>query len=105
MCTTGFARHKTFFGFETSRGVLTAGHCDKPGGSTFVTGAGKVIGSTAGPLGTSDSTYIVGPSAGRMYDGGVGVGEFSKAVIGTVPNFRARFVCTSGAATGATAAS
>jgi len=101
MCSTGFAVHKTFFGFETSRGVLTAGHCDKPGGSTFVTGASRVIGSSAGPLGISDSSYIVGPSAGRMYDGGVSTGQFSKAVVGTVPNFPGQFVCTSGAATGA----
>jgi hypothetical protein len=107
-CSTGFAVHKTFFGIETSRGLLTAGHCDKAGGSTFVTGAGLTIGSSAGPNPLSDSSYIVGRSAGRMYDGGVGVGEFSKAVVGVFPPILNPLpalpgvdVCTSGASTGA----
>jgi hypothetical protein len=107
-CSTGFAVHKTFFGIETSRGLLTAGHCDKAGGSTFVTGGSLTIGSSAGPLSVSDSSYIVGRSAGRMYDGGVGVGEFSRSVVGTFPNLPGNVpgipsvdVCTSGASTGA----
>jgi len=53
------------------------------------------------PLRDTDSLYIPAESsAPRIYDGGVGVGEFSKPITGSTLLFPGQYVCTSGAATG-----
>ncbi|TYB39769.1 hypothetical protein FXF50_05170 [Micromonospora sp. AP08] len=108
-CSTGFAVIRYFLWWESMRGLLTAEHCSFGGNVGFTTGVGTFIG-TAGPPPTaqsaphSDSLIITTSSTGaaaRTFDGGVGVGEFSKPVVGRADNFPGQFVCTSGAATGA----
>jgi hypothetical protein len=105
-CSTGFAVARyNFFGQETSRGLLTAEHCAPGGGRAFFTGGGTFIGVAGPPSGNfltpwSDTLYIPTSSAARTWDGGVGVGEFTKAVSGQAFNFPGEFVCTSGARTG-----
>lgn len=103
-CSTGFAVHRLFFGWETSRGILTANHCYPSGNVWFSDGAGDPIGlAEPRPTGTgwlTDSLYITTNSGARIFDGGVGVGEFSKPVVGSTSLFPGQFVCTSGAATG-----
>ncbi|HEX6685052.1 MAG TPA: hypothetical protein VF062_19840 [Candidatus Limnocylindrales bacterium] len=97
-CTTGFAVAQHFF-VELSRGVLSAGHCDPAGGGTWFTPAGLTIGRAGARNAISDSIYIRTSSSGRTYTGGV-TSNFSKQVIGPVPNFPGQFVCTEGAFTG-----
>ena len=103
-CSTGFAVARYFLWWETSRGILTAGHCAPGGNVPFNDGAGEFIGTAepppANPLRDTDSLYITSQAAPRIYDGGVGIGEFSKPVIGSTPLFPGQFVCTSGASTG-----
>ncbi|PZG18848.1 hypothetical protein C1I95_12890 [Micromonospora craterilacus] len=101
-CSTGFAVARYFLWWEVSRGMLTAEHCAPGGGVRFVDPTGEQIGvaEPAPARRLSDSLYIPTRSAARIYDGGVGVGEFSKPVAGAVGNFPGQFVCTSGAGTG-----
>ncbi len=98
LCTTGFPVGNFFGPFELNRGLLTAAHCDPAGnGSTFTNGAGTTIGIGGTRGFPVDTTYIVSPSAPRVYTGGPG--SASKGVAGPVPNFPGQFVCTSGAVT------
>ncbi|MBF9127703.1 hypothetical protein I0C86_01635 [Plantactinospora sp. S1510] len=101
-CSTGFAVARHFLWWETSRGMLTAEHCAPGGGVPFVDPTGEQIGvaEPAPARRLSDSLYIPTRSGARIYDGGVGVGEFSKPVAGATANFPGQFVCTSGAGTG-----
>jgi len=106
--STGFAVYRLVWGFLwiESTGILTADHCFTGGQVVFNNGVGVSIGTAeptpAGPLARrTGSLYIVTNSQGRTFDGGVGVGEFSKPVIGFVQAFPGTFVCTSGAASGA----
>ncbi|MBB5872677.1 hypothetical protein F4553_006111 [Allocatelliglobosispora scoriae] len=101
-CSTGFAIARYFLWWETTRGILTAEHCGFGGGLGFNDGAGQRIGQAepAPARRLSDSLFITTNSGARTFDGGVGVGEFSKPVVGAVGNFPGQFVCTSGAATG-----
>jgi hypothetical protein len=101
-CSTGFAVVRRFLWWETSRGVLTAEHCAPGGGVQVTDPTGELVG-TAEPAPArrlSDSLYVPTRSGNRIYDGGVGVGEFSKPVVGAVGNFPGQFVCTSGAFSG-----
>lgn len=102
-CSVGFAVVKRSFWIEYSRGVITAEHCARGGRVAFDSGSGIRIG-TADPtptLAKTDALYIPTSSGPRTYDGGVGVNEFSKAVVGVDGNLPGQSVCTSGAATGA----
>jgi hypothetical protein len=98
-CTTGFAVAQRVFGIEISRGVLSAGHCDPGGGTTWTTPTGRTIGRAGGRIFPSDSIYIRASSSGRFYTGGV-TSNTSKQVVGPTPNFPGQFVCTEGASTG-----
>jgi hypothetical protein len=99
-CSTGFAVGRVF-----SKGILTANHCSFGGGLPINDGAGELIGvAEPRPTGNAfltDSLYIVTNSSARIFDGGVGIGEFSKPVAGLTGTFPGQFVCTSGAGTGA----
>ncbi|GAA2357500.1 hypothetical protein Cme02nite_51140 [Catellatospora methionotrophica] len=105
VCSTGFAVEKRFLGIPTESGVIVAEHCAPGGGVAFDSGSGIRIGTAGAPstLPKTDSLYVRAPggSAARIYDGGVGVGEFSKPVVGVTGNLPGQYVCTSGAATGA----
>jgi hypothetical protein len=97
-CTTGFPVANFFGPFELNRGLLTAAHCDPAGsGSTFANSVGTIIGTGVTRGVPIDTTYIVTPSAPRVYVGGPG--SASRGVAGPVPNFPGQLVCTSGAVT------
>lgn len=104
LCSTGFAMGRFFLWFRTSSGILSAEHCSCGGNVVFNTGTGSPIGTaepTSGKSVFTDSVYIPTSNFGTInYDGGVGVGEFTKPVVGTQSNFPGMFVCTSGAGTG-----
>jgi hypothetical protein len=108
MCSTGFAVHRTFLWFETSRGILTAEHCHIGGNVNFFTGAGLLIGkadpapafNSSSGFNHTDSLYINASSDPRMWDGPVGAGEFTKGVVGETSSFVGLFVCQSGATGG-----
>jgi len=102
-CSTGFAVARYTLWWETTRGILTAEHCALGGGVNFVDGAGELIGMAefAPTLhDDSDSLLIRTSTSPRIFDGGVGVNEFTKPVTGQVGNFAGQWVCTSGAGTG-----
>ncbi|SBT41958.1 chymotrypsin family serine protease [Micromonospora auratinigra] len=101
-CSTGFAVIRRTLWWESSRGILTAEHCAPGGGVRVTDPTGELVGvaEPAPARRLSDSLYVPTRSANRIYDGGVGVGEFSKPVVGAVGNFPGQFVCTSGAFTG-----
>jgi len=98
-CTTGFAVSQNLFGVELSRGILSAGHCDPGGGSTWTTPPGMTIGRAGANNSISDSIYIKTSSSGRVYTGPIG-SSTSKKVVAPTPIFPGQFVCTEGAATG-----
>lgn len=98
LCTTGFPVANFLGPIQLNRGLLTAAHCDPAGsGSTFTNSVGTTIGTGVTRGFPVDTTYIVTPSAPRVYTGGPG--SASKGVAGPVPNFPGQFVCTSGAVT------
>lgn len=101
-CSTGFPVYRRQWYGETSRGILTAAHCSPGGNVPFNDGVGQRIGIAEAStyLPWADALYIKTSSQGRIFDGGVGVGEFSKPVVGTNGNLPGQFVCTTGAATG-----
>jgi hypothetical protein len=101
-CSTGFAVGSWF-----GRYMLTAGHCGWWTDNAQVwDGAGQLMGSTEG---ARDAKRLYRDSAlirlrtsniGRIYDGGVGIGEFTKPVKGPIGSHVNQYVCTSGAFSG-----
>ncbi|WP_157641158.1 hypothetical protein [Longispora albida] len=81
--------------------MLTAGHCGRTNGGWnngndtrfFGTGAAEHVGH--------DLLLINASVAGRMWDGGVGSGEFTKGVAGWDWVASSEYLCTSGSRTGA----
>jgi hypothetical protein len=59
------------------------------------------MGTVSGDNNSYDRLYINTSSEGRIYDGGVGTGEFSKPVVGASHSFVGDYLCTSGAHSGA----
>lgn len=103
-CSTGFSVERRFLGIPVESGVIVAEHCAPGGRVAFDSGGGRRIGTAEATsfLPKTDSLYVPATSSGpRIYDGGVGVGEFTKPVVGVIGNLPGQFVCTSGAATGA----
>ncbi|KFE61990.1 S1 family peptidase [Hyalangium minutum] len=95
-CSSGFAVGNLF-----GQGMLTAGHCAHGNGVTFYTGVGNVMGSTTAYNKPYDTVRIAVAASGDIYDGGVGVGEFTKGVAGASRNYVGNWVCTSGSFSGA----
>ncbi|MFI8106061.1 hypothetical protein [Streptomyces sp. NPDC086023] len=95
-CSTGFA---VITGTGTSA-MLSAGHC-ADNGATARTGGGITMGPVSGTDKTRDTLLINATSAGRIYDGGVGTGEFSKPVAGARRSYTGDWLCDSGAYSGA----
>jgi len=93
-CSTGFA-----ISLGGSPKMLSAGHCGSDG-QTARDGGGQTMGTIAGDSNPRDQLYIDTSSAGRIYNGGVGTGEFSNPVVGAARSFVGDFVCTSGAYSG-----
>lgn len=94
-CSTGFA---IWVGGYTK--MLSAGHCGA-NGQTAYDGGGQVMGSISGDNNSYDTLYINASSAGRIYDGGVGSGEFSKPVAYASRSYVGDWLCTSGSYSGA----
>ena len=94
-CSTGFA-----IAIGGVSKMLSAGHCGANGGSAY-DGGGQYMGTISGDTNAYDTLYINTSSAGRIYDGGVGTGEFSKPVVGASHSYVGDWLCTSGAYSGA----
>ena len=94
-CSTGFA-----IAIGGVSKMLSAGHCGANGGGAS-DGGGQYMGTISGDTNAYDTLYINTSSAGRIYDGGVGTGEFSKPVIGASHSYVGNWLCTSGAYSGA----
>jgi len=94
-CSSGFA-----ISIAGASKMLSAGHCAN-NGDTAVDGGGQVMGTVSGVDKGHDRLFINTWSAGRIYDGGVGTGEFSKPVVGAAHSFVGDWLCTSGAYSGA----
>jgi hypothetical protein len=94
-CSTGFA---VWIGGATK--MLSAGHCAADG-QTARDGGTQVMGSVSGDNNAYDRLYINASSSGRIYDGGVGSGEFSKPVASAARSYVGDWLCTSGSYSGA----
>lgn len=95
-CSTGFAVNHA--GYTR---MLTAGHCANNGTAAY-DGGGQFMGYVYSDNDFRDTQLIDARSAGRIYDGGVGVGEFSKPVVGWQYNYVGDWICQSGSRSGAT---
>jgi hypothetical protein len=98
-CSTGFAVRVG----GVSK-MLSAGHCADSDGQ-FAYDGGFTANDIMGRVSISsdtllDALLIDTPSAGVVYNGGVGSGEFANGVAGRHFNHRGDFVCTSGAFSG-----
>ncbi|GAA0412033.1 hypothetical protein GCM10009530_75740 [Microbispora corallina] len=97
-CSTGFA---VSIGGQSR--MLGAGHCASDGqwaydgGGTIDDIMGKITKSSDPKL---DALLIATPSAGRIFDGGPGGGEYTNPVAGRHFNHPGDYVCTSGAYSG-----
>ena len=81
--------------------LLTAGHCGRPG-AWFSNGNNtRWIGAASRENVEHDLLLVPTSAGGRIYDGGVGVGEFSKGVAGYDWTHPGEYVCQSGATSGA----
>ena len=106
-CSTGFGVSNSY----GSRFILTAGHCGYVGNDwTNGNGTLNTGWDSFGPLrvGTTYSKHtayeimlIPAAAGGRIYDGGVGVNEFSKDVVGAGGVYKGEWLCTSGTVSGA----
>lgn len=94
-CSTGFA---IWVGGASK--MLSAGHCAANGSAAY-DGGGDYMGTVSGDSDAYDRLYINTSSAGRIYDGGVGSGEFSKPVTGAAHSYVGDWLCDSGAYSGA----
>ena len=96
-CSTAFAVESGGFHF-----LVTAAHCVSPGDPVFNGDITQFIGYAGSESNTHDVAVVGTPLAqGRIYDGPVGAGEFSKPVIGWGYATAGQHVCVSGARTGA----
>lgn len=96
-CTAGFA--VTTGG--TYNYMLTAGHCGRPNGGWNNGNDTRYFGTGAYENVEHDLLLVASHVAGRIWDGGVGSGEFTKGVAGWGWVFPGEWLCTSGSVTGA----
>ena len=103
--TNAFNGAQCSSGFSVTDGwtnyILTAGHCGHPGGGWYNGDWTRWVGTANREHVGYDLLMIpawVGP---RMYDGGVGSGEFSKAVAGYDHTYAGEWLCVSGSVSGA----
>lgn len=81
--------------------MLTAGHCGRVGGS-FNNGNDSLFFGTGAYEHVDHDVMLVSASvAGRMWDGGVGSGEFTKGIVGWEKPIVGQYLCSSGATSGA----
>jgi hypothetical protein len=94
-CSTGFA-----IAIAGVTKMLSAGHCAANGNAAY-DGGGDYMGTVSGDNNAYDRLYVNTTSGGRIYDGGVGTGEFSKPVVAATHSYVGDWLCTSGAYSGA----
>jgi hypothetical protein len=97
-CSTGFAIASRVNG---QRSMLTAGHCGVNGDVQYTGTRRYVVGTSTDRFPTQDTMRLPTNAGGRVYDGGVGVGEFSKPVAGAWDSYPGLWICTSGSFSGA----
>jgi hypothetical protein len=95
-CTSGFSVYSGSTNF-----LLTAGHCGRVGGGWWNGDRSRTIGTSSALNAAHDLMLIPTVAAGRIYDGGVGTGEFSKGVVGWDWVHSGEYVCQSGSTSGA----
>jgi hypothetical protein len=95
-CSTGFGV-KNGAGIEY---VLTAAHCYTPPDRATVWATGTTMGYASHEVYWHDILLITTHAGGRIYDGGVGTGEFSKSVYGWDWAYAGEYLCQSGATSG-----
>ncbi|GAA1518079.1 alpha-lytic protease prodomain-containing protein [Sphaerisporangium rubeum] len=96
ICTAGFPVIRWDSAF-----MLTAGHCGRPGGSWNNGDDSRFVGTGAYEHVSHDLLLIAAPVHGRIWDGGVGVGEFTKRLLGWGWVSTGERLCASGSVTGA----
>lgn len=96
-CTAGWP----VLGGDGYRYMLTAGHCGRPGGSWNNGNDTQYFGMGVYEHLSHDLLLVRALTAGRMFDGGVGSGEFTKRVAGSDHAFPGEWVCSSGSVGGA----
>ncbi|GGK11676.1 hypothetical protein GCM10010124_00380 [Pilimelia terevasa] len=97
-CSTGFGIRSNATGATS---ILTAGHCGNNGQQIRTGTNANLIGTVTDDRATEDTLRLPTSAGGRIYDGGVGVGEFSKPVTGYHYSYAGQWVCTSGSYSGA----
>lgn len=95
-CSSGFAVNVG--GYAR---MLSAGHCGNQWASAY-DGGGDYMGYIFGDDNAYDRLLLTAYSSGRIYDGGSGVNEFSKPVVGASHSYVGDWICDSGAYSGAT---
>ncbi|AUI58428.1 trypsin-like peptidase domain-containing protein [Amycolatopsis sp. BJA-103] len=95
-CSSGFGVRN-----GGQRYLLTAGHCGRPGGGWENGDRSRFVGNATHEHVEHDLLLIATDAGGRIYDGGVGTGEFSKGVSGWAWVIGGEELCSSGAVSGA----
>lgn len=80
--------------------MLTAGHCGRPGGDWNNGNDTRFFGTGEQEHAAHDLLLIRADVAPRMWDGGVGSGEFTKHVAGSSQTFPGEVLCASGSVSG-----
>jgi hypothetical protein len=96
-CTTGFGVRSEV---DNREYMLTAGHCGRPSTGWFNGDRSRFLGRTNFEHIGFDMLLIDTNVAGRMFDGGVGTGEFTKGVAGWDWVFGGELLCSSGSVSG-----
>lgn len=97
-CTSGFGAYSNSNGADY---ILTADHCVHWPDPRFFDGGDDYMGRATDTDFDIDTAYIKVSADNTMYDGGVGIGEFSKSVIGWGQPYFGLSICTSGSFSGA----
>ncbi|MFC7723075.1 chymotrypsin family serine protease [Nonomuraea recticatena] len=95
-CTSGF-------GVKNSAGtefLLTAAHCFTPPEQVETWTCCRTVGNATHETYWHDLLLVQTDAGGRIYDGGVGTGEFSKSVYGWDWVYSGEYLCTSGSVSG-----
>ena len=94
-CTSGFGVRRDGISY-----MLTAGHCGRIFGGLFNGNYSAWIGAASFENDAHDLLLVRANVGGRIYDGPVGVGEFSKAVAGWGWTTPGEYLCHSGSRSG-----
>jgi hypothetical protein len=95
-CSTGFSVTDGWTNY-----ILTAGHCGHPGGGWYNGDWTRWVGTASREHVGYDLLMIPASVGPRIYDGGVGSGEFSKGVAGYDYTYAGEWLCVSGSVSGA----